>query len=106
MSTASLSSAALAIPEFIIYAFEKDEVSKGSPVWQTHKILDDEDEACREADQLFTDQKFTRIEVRRRGDDEVIKVCDHRPPAMRRFYFMLFGAGACIITAALITIYQ
>ena len=90
--------------DFIIYAFEKDEVSKGSPVWQALKSMEDETEACRIADILFKNEKFTRIEVRRKG--EVIKVCDSKPPAIRKLYFMLFGAAFCIISAGLITIYQ
>lgn len=92
--------------EFIVYAFQQDELSKGSPVWQAHKFLDDEDEALRVADALFAARKFTRVEVRQKGNDTPIKICDTRPSSLRRLYLMLFGAAFCIVSAGLITLYQ
>lgn len=107
MNTASVSSSGVqAKPEFIIYSFEKDLLSKGSPVWSAHKVSHDEDEACRDAAVLFTDTRYTRVEVRRKASDEVIKVYDSRPNALKKMYFMLFGAIVCIAGAGLITLYQ
>ena len=92
-------------PEFIIYAFEKDEFSKGSPVWQALKTMDDEQEACRIADILFKNDKFTRIEVRQKGENEAVKICDRRPPATRKLYLMAAAACVCIISAGVIALY-
>ncbi len=93
-------------PEFIIYSFEKDEMSKGSPVWQALKSFDDEEEACRIADILFKNDKFMRIEVRKKGDKRAIKACDRRPSAWRKLYLMGAAACFCVISAGLIAVYQ
>ncbi len=92
--------------EFVIYSFEKDEMSKGSPVWQAIKTMDDELEACRIADILFKNDKFTRIEVRKKGASAAIKICDRRPSASRKLYLMAAAACFCVISAGIIAAYQ
>ncbi|PZP56309.1 MAG: hypothetical protein DI586_04090 [Micavibrio aeruginosavorus] len=92
--------------EFVIYSFEKDEISKGSPVWQALKTLDDEAEACRIADILFKNDKFTRIEVRKKGDNDAVKICDRRPSMTRKLYLMGAAACFCVVTAGIIAAYQ
>lgn len=97
-------------PEFIIYSFEKDETSKGSPVWHAHGTAKSEAEACRKADALFMSAKFTRIEVRKkcidsttgRIIDEPVKVLDSMPSKTLKLSLFVGGAFACVAIAGLI----
>lgn len=99
-------------PEYVIYSFEKDQVSKGSPVWSRAMSLTDEDEAFRQAQVLFGTRKFTRIEVRSKIVDsetgmvayKPIKVLDVSPQRMRRLCWLLVSALGCAIAAGLIVL--
>ena len=97
--------------EFIIYSFEQDEFSKGSPVWQEYRRLNDEAEACRRADALFLSAKYTRVEVRRRQIDdktgqitsEAIKILDSMPSKAFRVSILIAASVACVTVAGLLT---
>lgn len=112
MTTASSSiSPSATTPEFIIYSFEMDEFSKGSPVWQEYRRLSNEDEALRRADALFLSAKYTRVEVRRKSLDEKtgqtkiesVKVLDSEPSKGLNVALLLAASVACIAFAGILT---
>ena len=100
-------------PQFIIYSFQKDEASKGSPVWQEYRRLDDEQEAFRRADALFLSSKFTRVEVRRKSVDangksidEAVRILDAMPRKSFRMPLFFAGAALCSCAAFFIALYH
>lgn len=99
-------------PEFVIYSFQRDENSKGAPVWQTYGRLANESEARRKADALYLSSKFTRIEVRRkfidesgRVRDEAIKILGSNRSRAARASWLLGGAFTCMAVAGLVTFF-
>jgi hypothetical protein len=99
--------------EFIIYSFQKDENSKGSPVWQEFRRLDDEQEAFRRADALFLSSKFTRVEVRRKSVDasgkivnDAVRILDAMPRKSIRMPLFFAGAALCSCAAFVIALYH
>lgn len=108
MSAASLKSE----PEFVIYFFEKDENSKGSPVWQTYGRVSNEREAFRKADALYLSSKFTRVEVRRKSIDaqgrvidEAVKILGSGESRAKRAAWLLSGAVTCMVIAGFVTFF-
>jgi hypothetical protein len=112
MLSASSFSAPRAPQQFIIYSFVRDQYSKGSPVWQEVRRLNDCDEALRRADALYLSKKFTRVEVRRKAvdattgelRDESVKILGAAPKTHPRLPLYFAGAGICASAAFLITL--
>lgn len=113
MTTASSHTAKTA-PEFIIYSFEKDEVSKGSPVWQIQTSVNDEDAAIEKAESLYASRNFTRVEIRRRElnaatgnwSDQPVHVFDTAKPKIKNALWLMCGALSCVIAAGCIAAYN
>ena len=97
-------------PEFIIYSFKKDEMSKGSPVWQASAIHENEADAVRKAKALFSSARFTRVEVRKkhidskgRIIDEAVKILDSMPGKTLQVGLFIGAAILCAAVAGILT---
>lgn len=99
-------------PEYSIYLFERDEFSKGSPVWSKLVSLSSESEACAKAQTIFKTSKFARVEVRcksvdadGRVVDQAVKILGSGESHARRTALFLCAAAACIVVAGFVTLF-
>lgn len=100
-------------PEFIIYSFKKDETSKGSSVWQASSTHENEVDAIRKANALFSSARYTRVEVRKKSideetgriNDEAVKILDSMPGKVLPARMLLATAFLCVLIAGFITIF-
>jgi hypothetical protein len=102
-----------AAPQYVLYSFRKDEISKGSPVWQIEETLDDEELAMIRARTLYNRRDVTRVEVRRRAlsaegvmDDQSIHIIGNAPRRIRDVVWMMCAAFTCIAAAGFIALYR
>jgi hypothetical protein len=98
---------------FIVYSFRKDEVSKGSPVWQMEESCTEEDTAIGFAESIFKNRDVTRVEVRKRAlsdagmwEDQTVHMLGSKPRRIRDVVLMMCAAFTCIAAAGFIALYK